>query len=150
MDYFAYEQLTLLFRNHQVDLAYLFGSRANQRDNELSDIDIALRFQPALSKDHYLSHELAISQALRHFFKTNHIDLMNLALVDDPLLRYNAVIMGKLLYADNQSSRFQLERQILQDYEDTRYLRRVQRQTLARHIKLGTYGRLPLQARKHL
>lgn len=132
--------LRTLFESHQVKLAYLFGSQAHGTAGPLSDIDLAIVFDRNLSIQDQKQKLETLNQALSTLLKTDHIDLVNLASTTDPLLKHRAVFSGQCLYAPNRQARFQLERAIMQDYEDTRSLRTTQYRLMQQRLTADTFG----------
>jgi predicted nucleotidyltransferase len=144
---FPQEALKQLFIQHHVLLAYLFGSHARGTAGPLSDIDIAFLFNGQVAEGDRFEAGLQLSRALRNLLQNDKIDLVDLASTDDPLLRYRAVLDGKLLYAEAEKPRFVLEDSVMKEYEDTRYLRAVQAKYLYRHIREGQFGKKSLLAK---
>ena len=67
-----------------VKVAYLFGSTVRGEANCLSDTDIAVLFDDALSKEEAFDFQLKLIGELTTLLKTNSVDLV--ALNDSPLL----------------------------------------------------------------
>ena len=115
----AVEGLVPLFAREGVRLAYLFGSLA--RGEAAHDVDLALLVegQPA-----YRLHE-PIADRLH----TQRLDLVDLALAP-PVLRFEIVSTGRLLYAVDERTVERFEMETLRLYRDTHHLRQQQRQML--------------------
>jgi predicted nucleotidyltransferase len=115
----AVERLDPLFAREGVRLAYLFGSLA--RGEAAHDVDLALlvQGQPAYR----------LREPIADHLHTERLDLVDLALAP-PVLRFEIVSTGRLLYAadDREVERFEME--TLRLYRDTHHLRQRQRQML--------------------
>lgn len=124
-----------IFKRHNVMVAYLFGSQAHGTAGPLSDIDIAILFDRSAT-----SSAQELNQALSMVLMTDHIDVLDLSKATDPLLKHRAVFSGECLYSSNRQTRFQLERSIMQEYEDTRNLRSTQYYLMQQRLATGTFG----------
>lgn len=134
------QQLEHLFDEHDVAVAYVFGSQARGTARRTSDTDIALLFTEEASQNQQLRREGLLISELKKVIGTA-IDLVDLQTVKSPLLKHRAVIRGELLYCADEGRRRQLEQRIFHEYEDTQYLRAVQNQTLHRRIKNNRFGK---------
>ena len=102
-----------------VTLAYLFGSTVRGDANQLSDVDIAIKFDESLSKKDVFDAELNLISELTGILKTDKVDLI--VMNDAPLLlNYNIIKNGKILKSD-ESKRVQFEKKILSTYPDGMY-----------------------------
>lgn len=106
--------------SHQpVRQAYLFGSHARHTAGPLSDIDIAVLYEPQLDED---KAESVLFAALSQALHTDNIDIINIATAS-PLLAHRAVLRGKPLLDHAPHDMAMLKTKILHAYEDTRHLR---------------------------
>jgi predicted nucleotidyltransferase len=105
-----------LFECYGVDVAYLFGSANSGRLRPLSDIDIAVRFKSEYTPDDFfrLSALLEVKLA-RLLHRKIDISILNLA---SPLLRYEAVKNGAVIFAVNDEERILFHIRAYRDYED--------------------------------
>ncbi|WP_422447148.1 type VII toxin-antitoxin system MntA family adenylyltransferase antitoxin [Thermoanaerobacterium sp. DL9XJH110] len=88
------EELKNYFRaNDKIVLVTVFGSYLDGTFNETSDIDIAILFENNLN----LFDEAKIMDDLSRILHFENIDLLNLNKANF-LLRFNAVIKGKIIY----------------------------------------------------
>jgi hypothetical protein len=86
---------------------------------------------------------LKIASEIRRALGIERVDVVNLATSDDPLLNYNAVFQGNLIFEKDEGLRFELERKVMQEYEDTKHLRETQAELLKQRIREGTFGKVP-------
>ena len=105
-----------LFRQYDVDLAYLFGSAARDRLRERSDVDIAIRFKPSLPKDRYFYNLVRLESALIRLVPRK-IDLAILNF-NDALLRYEVIRNGVVLYSADEEARALFHIRTYRDYDD--------------------------------
>ena len=135
------KQLNKIFKNHQVVLAYLFGSVARKRTGPLSDIDIAVLFSDKVKKDDYFDQELSLATEIGKLLKVDRVDIVNLKTVKNPLLQHDIIFEGKPILVEDEKLRFEIENQIMKEYEDTKHLREVQNRIMREQIKEGTFGK---------
>ena len=134
------QKLNEIFKENQVVLAYLFGSAARGEIGPLSDIDIAILFSEKIKKEDYFEKELRLATEIGKLFKIDRVDIINLETTRSPLLKQRAVLRGKPIFVVDEKKKIALERKILQEYEDTKYLRKVQGDIMKRQIKEGSFG----------
>lgn len=115
------QTITQVMQHHPVQQAFLFGSQAHGTAGPLSDIDIAVLFDPTCDTDKAESQLFAeLSQTLR----TDNIDIVNIATAS-PLLAHRAVLRGVELFSNSRHDQALLKTNILHAYEDTRHLREI-------------------------
>lgn len=129
-----------IFKHHNVMVAYLFGSQAHGTAGPLSDIDLAIKFDPDLSVPEQKQTLKTLTHELSTLLQTDDLDVLDLESTHDPLLKHRAVFAGECLYALNPTMRFQLERSIMQQYEDTRHLRATQYRLMQQRLQTGTFA----------
>jgi predicted nucleotidyltransferase len=115
-----WQKLPDFLAQNGVELAYLFGSLA--QDGPANDVDIALLMpaeQPAFP----------MRQLIAEWLDVERIDVVDLRLAH-PVLRFEIISNGKLLYGVSEENRRQFEMSVLREYKDTAYLRRSQEQML--------------------
>lgn len=107
-----------LFREFGIRLAYLFGSAA-RGDAGQRDTDIALLLD---SREPDVIEENEIAERFRKrliaeksFDAAIHIATLNSA---NPLLRFEAIKEGKVLYARSEAERVDFELKVLREYGD--------------------------------
>jgi uncharacterized protein YutE (UPF0331/DUF86 family)/predicted nucleotidyltransferase len=108
-----------ILQQHAVQQAYLFGSHARGTANALSDIDIAVLFDPLVDKEKV---EAQLFADLSDFLHTDNIDLIDIATAS-PLLAHRSVLRGKKILSRSTHEEASLKTNILHQYEDTRHLR---------------------------
>lgn len=107
-----------------IEQAYLFGSHARGTANALSDIDLAILYEPSADKDTIESQLFAeLSQQL----KTDNIDIIDIATASS-LLAHRAVLRGIPIITHTAHDTAMLKTKILHAYEDTRHLREIKQQ----------------------
>lgn len=103
-----------------VFLVYLFGSRATDKATEKSDLDIAILMKN--KGDFKLDAKSRITSELMNLLKFNRIDVVFLNSTT-PLLSYEIVRDGKILFLDPVFDIFSYKISILRNYQDTKHLR---------------------------
>ena len=103
-------------------------------DINLSDIDVGVVFPIGMSLDMQESRIEEIRNGLeKKFGGRDKADVINVSMTKSPLLRYIITLgEGVVLFADDRESLNNLANYALRDYEDTRPLRAIQRNTLSR------------------
>lgn len=118
------EILKEYFQKHpEIEVAYIFGSKALGRENLLSDIDIALLIDRERIKEEiypygYKAHILA---DLLQLLKTNDVDLVILDEAN-PLLRHRILYFGKIIYSRDERKRIKFQVDTINKYNDYKYL----------------------------
>lgn len=115
MDDAPLRELRSFFRREQaVTVAYLFGSAAEGATGPLSDVDIAVLLQEG--------HDLTLDLRLHLMDKLAEIlgRETDLVILDEanPLLRYEVISHGKVLYCRDESERVAFEERTLDEYLD--------------------------------
>lgn len=99
-------------KNANVELAYLFGSRATGKSSPTSDYDIGIKLKQLIGLD----EKYFIEVDLRNLLNTHSLDLI--IMNEAPLvLNYN-IIKGKCIYAVDRQTRIEIEANILSRYFD--------------------------------
>lgn len=132
--------LNPIFQKHDISIAFIFGSYAKGQARNDSDIDIGVVFEKKYSPAVFFQKEIALSANISEILHIDTVDLINLKTVVSPVLKHNVVFEGKLLFAKDEKKLFQLQKEVLQEFEDTKHLRQVQYEYLKKHIKEGTFG----------
>jgi len=102
--------------NYNLDLIYLFGSKAVHRDSKLSDLDIAVHLK---EKGNYNLKELLLNLIFEftQVFKFDNIDLMILNTA--PLaIQYNVIAEGAVLYYSSIEEKCTYETIVIKKYLD--------------------------------
>lgn len=137
-------KLNKIFKDSDVVLAYVFGSYARGKVTPLSDFDVAILFSKDVKPKDYFDRELKISGEIGSIMKIDRVDVINLAIIRNPLLKHNAIFEGKAIFVKDKDVRFITEKIIRQEYEDTVHLRETSYRILNRQIKEGTFGTAPI------
>ena len=128
------------FHRCGVALAYLYGSQARDDAGPLSDVDVAVLFQPDVSRSDRGDRLIHLIGELTSVFKRSDVfvaDLVNAS----PLLRHRVYRHGILLFCADDRIRVKFMTEALRDYEDTRPLRDLQWHYLRQRIANNTVGR---------
>ncbi|MBI3923967.1 MAG: nucleotidyltransferase domain-containing protein, partial [Armatimonadetes bacterium] len=117
---------------HGVRAAYLFGSRARGEQSPHSDHDLAVLFG-SLTPMERMDRIVRLKTRLEKLLETD-VDLVSL---DDapPLLAWEAVIQGKVLFCGDFDELFAFEKRVRARYEDLAASQRFF--TQARRERLG-------------
>lgn len=91
-----------------------------------------------------------IRDAIADTFNKDKVDVINLNQQTNPVLRYDAVLMGEAILVKDPSIMAQLSCVVLHDYEDTRYLRETSYRILHNQIRSGEFGRAPASFKKYV
>jgi len=114
-----------LFAAHGVVLAYLFGSQAERKAGPLSDVDIAVLLRPQVTREQWFQMQLDLTNELMNLFHRNEVDVVVLNEAT-PLLAYQVVRYGQLIYEARPGTRVDFEVAALRRYIDTEPLRHLQ------------------------
>ncbi len=105
-----------LIRREEILFAYIFGSAAEQRDSELSDVDIAVYLDPSLPRTRMLEILAEIASELEPGLKVDLV-LLNTA---SPSLAFEA-IRGKPVVVRDEGALKEFVYRTLKVYHDRRY-----------------------------
>lgn len=111
------DQIKKIFSSHpEVKLAYLFGSRVAGDIGPLSDYDFAVYLDgPAINE--MFRTQIELTTELGRFLKTDDVDVVILNKSESPLLNYNVIAEGKLIF-EREGYRTLVEPKILSQYFD--------------------------------
>lgn len=143
-----FEQLYVIFQEHNVILAYVFGSVARGAESPLSDIDIAVLFDKRVSMELQAEQEFSLVSSISRVLKREHVDMVNLGRVRSPVLKHRAVFFGCPIFVADEHLRVRFEKRVLEEYEDTKHLRHIAYTIMRRHAKEHTFGKAPLSLRE--
>lgn len=127
-------------------LGYLFGSAARGAMGPRSDIDVAVIFDVKIPMEEHFNRKLKISNEISNEFKVRDADVIDLQVVSDPLIKYNGVFSGELVLVKDNVIRFSVEKAIVDEYEDTRMLRRIASEALHEQLANNTFGQLTFKS----
>lgn len=108
--------------NFDIRLIYIFGSFNSERMVPQSDLDIAILFGEG--HDSYTLFrfaELFKLELLPKIQRKIDITILNLA---NPLLKYEVLKGGRIVFSKNEELSFKFERRAYQEYEDYCYLQK--------------------------
>lgn len=109
-------QIRRIGKKYQLELIYLFGSRALEKNSKLSDVDIAVLLKKE-KPDGLRELILNLIFDFSHIFSPYKVDL--LILNEAPLaLQNNVILEGKCLYYSDKEIKFNYEERIIKLYLD--------------------------------
>jgi hypothetical protein len=118
----------------RIVVAYLFGSTARGEASCLSDIDIAVLFDDALTKKEAFDLQLKLIVDLGDLLKTKNVDLI--VLNDSPLLLAFNIIRDGIILKSDEKKRVTFETRIMSRYYDEQYyIERHMKRTIERMSK---------------
>jgi uncharacterized protein len=124
----------------EVVLAYLFGSCLQRTFGKEQDIDIALlldsNFYESMDKGKSYGYQAETIVELMNLLKYNPIDLVILNQCT-PVLAYQVIHHGVLLFARSEESRIHFEVSSLKRHADTKHLRDIKRVYSGKRIEKG-------------
>lgn len=126
----------------EVAAAFLFGSQASGRSNAASDVDIAILFHWESNRE-----DLRLSELITDLIGILRRQDVDVAILNDasPVLLREVAVHGHVIYSENEEIVAEFGIWALQQYEDTRPLRRLQdeliEQRLARLRALDSGGK---------
>ena len=144
------KKIAEIMEKHGVIVGYLFGSAARGKMGPLSDIDVAVLFDEFLNIENQESLLEDIRSAVAHSFGKEKVDVINLNQETNPVLRYEAVLEGEVVFVRDISIKARLARAVLREYEDTRYLRETSYRILREQIKSGEFGRARVDLKEYV
>lgn len=101
-----------------IKLAYLFGSHAKGTSGPLSDYDIAIYLDEKDEKQRF-NIRLQLMHVLSKALKREEVDVVILNDIESPLLKYEIIKAGKLLYVE-EPFQILIEPRIFNEYFDFR------------------------------
>ncbi len=105
----------VLQEEESVSLCYVFGSVAQNRAGNKSDIDLAVYLSSECSEDFFAIRLRLIEKFTREFSFEADVIILNTA---SPFLRYVVVKEGKLLMERSLEARIDFELKAMRDYFD--------------------------------
>jgi uncharacterized protein len=136
----ARRRLAAALDREGVVAASLFGSQATGAAGPLSDVDVAVWLDPALSSDERFDLRLRLMTAASRAIGTGEVDVVPLNDAP-PLLRHRAIRDGRPLVERDARQRVRLDTAAILEYLDTAPLRRAVEAGLRRRLAEGTFGR---------
>jgi uncharacterized protein len=114
-------RLAEFFKSREyVELAYLFGSTAEDNRGPLSDIDIGVYLSSKLTKGEKIDMRLEITAELAGFLKTDRIDLV---VINDasPVINFEIIKPNIPLFIRNEDYKLDIEQKVMSRYLDRKY-----------------------------
>lgn len=103
-----------------VEIAYLFGSMVNEKSGKLSDVDIGVYFNDALTKEEREEEMLSVISEIISLLKTDKVDVV--VMNDAPVsLNYEIIKYNAPIFVRDEGKRVDVEQTILSRYLDRRY-----------------------------
>jgi len=123
------EKINEIFSRYDVIFAYLFGSQLSAEIGRLSDVDIAIYFDEALTKQERFNRMLKIGGELSSLLKRDDIDIV---VLNDayPLLAHRVIKQGKVIFSSDEKKRIDFEIRAVMNYLDFKPLLEYTRETL--------------------
>lgn len=129
----------------EVLLAYLFGSVAEDKQNKLSDLDIAVVIEAKkldkLDEQQPYGYQASIGADLMGLLRTNDVDLVILNRAT-PLLAHEVVKYGEVVFSRNEETRVEFEIRTQHRYLDTKHLREIQDSYFKERVKKGLIAKV--------
>ena len=103
-----------------VELAYLYGSRAEKKEGKLSDIDIGVYLAEKLDKNERFNLRLKLLSKISSLLKTDKVDLV---IMNDTQIALNFEIIkaNSPIFIRSREKKIELEQKIMSKYLDRRY-----------------------------
>lgn len=111
---------SVLKKEADIVLAYLFGSAARGEMTSLSDIDIGILFNSRISAMRRYDLKLELMGNISSVSGINKIDIIDME-KGSALLNYNIIKHGKILKSEDENMRVQFETSLLFRYLDEKY-----------------------------
>jgi len=109
-----------LQKQDSIELAYLFGSVAQQRAGKLSDVDLAIFLDESLDKKERFDLQLGLLSNLQEIFQTDRVDLV--VMNDAPLsLNFEIIKANYPLFIRDNDFKVDFEHNIISRYLDRQY-----------------------------
>lgn len=124
-----------------ISAVYLFGSRAEGRQNINSDIDIAALLAADFPQSKYFEKKLALLALASAELRTDEVDLVILNQAP-PSLVYQVFSMGKLLFEKEGQKKWRVSFQAraYDRYFDFMQVEKIMHDGLIRRIREGRFG----------
>ncbi|MDY6788392.1 MAG: nucleotidyltransferase domain-containing protein [Candidatus Nanohaloarchaea archaeon] len=133
------EMLGKCLEEFPLDLAFVFGSRADRSEDKYSDLDVAVKFKRDISKEDKLKLMDKITAEIIGETRIEKVDLLDLD-NSDLEIAYNAVSEGKrVLGSEEQAQETKIRLQHL--YWDFKPVKERWRNAMKERIEADTYGR---------
>ena len=114
-------KLAEFFKSREyVELAYLFGSTAEDNRGPLSDIDIGVYLSSKLTKGERIEERLELTAELAGFLKTESIDLV---VMNDtsPVINFEIIKSNIPVFIRDEDFKLDVEQKVMSLYLDRKY-----------------------------
>lgn len=122
-----------------VSLAVVFGSYAAETAGPLSDLDVAVSFEPSIDRERKLRLMDELTVAIQDATGVEAVDLLDLDTAG-PTIGYDALAHGILVYGERDTA-IDLEARFLVRKLDFRPVTRAWQGALDERLREGTFGR---------
>lgn len=133
------QEIENLFKNNkEVELAYLFGSRATGKAGKNSDYDFAILLKTNGKKD-YLKKQLFYMQKLEDQLHTSRVDVIVLNEAP-PRITHQVIKNGTVVFQKSDRTRVDFEVKMENMYLDHKHFYDVGDRYLLKSLANGTFG----------
>lgn len=122
-----------------VSLGYLYGSFAAGKEDDLSDVDIAVLLDEEIESNLFFGYQISLMGSFSCISKDRQVSVIILN-ETTPVLKYEVIRYGRLFYKRNRNERVNFEVAAMREYFDTEHMRQICDFYLHRNIKEGYYG----------
>lgn len=119
-----------------VMLAYVYGSYARGKTNQLSDIDIAVLLDNKIKLQKYSTLNIKLNNFFIDFFKRDDVFVVILNQAT-PTLKHEVIKDGKLFFVLDKNNKINFIIQAIREYEDTKLLRLINNFYLKERARLN-------------
>lgn len=113
------QQIKKIAKKMGIKYLYLFGSQARGKTHARSDFDFGVKFDSKKVKDEFRAR-LKLMDKLTSILKVEDIDVVDID-NSNPLLNFNIIKDGKILYCKNKTEEIMNKVRIMQEYCDRQY-----------------------------
>ncbi len=126
-----------IFRKHNVQLAYLFGSQAKGNAAPESDFDVAVLFEEGDEHPDFFDKTVYLKKDLRDYFPAE-VDVVALNKASS-LLKYEVISNARSLYIKDENLRLDFEVLSINEYFDNKYSRNIYYNALKERVEKGIF-----------
>ena len=114
-------KLAEFFKSREyVELAYLFGSTAENKRGPLSDVDIGVYFSNRLTKNEKMEKRFELTSELAALLKTDKIDLVSMNDAS-PVINFEIIKPIVPVFVRDEDLKLDVEQKIMSCYLDRKY-----------------------------
>ena len=116
-----------LAKRKDIQVAYLFGSQASGKADNLSDIDIAILFNAGLTVVQRFEQKLKIMGDVGSLLGRDDVEVVDLN--SAPVaLRFSAIENREILFVNDDNDRVDFESRVMTMYQDYKYFMNINSQ----------------------